>query len=207
MKKILGWLAGILGAVIAGYIVFCLQSGCQIIDFICGKCEEKVIYRKEATYLSEIKEDKSNNIYEGLKKNGDYTGLKEGFLINDKYCFLRGLGMHAPKHGIGSVEYTVPDGYSRFISKIGLAVDPRIEFGDKDKPKIQECRIRKLGSVRFRVLVNNIQQKEEVRIFGNDPFEVNVAVKGGDTLRLEVENDDGNHICDHSVWAEARFER
>ncbi len=33
-----------------------------------------------------------------------------------------------------------------------------------------------------------------------------VAVKGNDTLRLEVDNGDGDLHCDHSTWGNARIE-
>jgi hypothetical protein len=108
--------------------------------------------------------------------------------------YKKGLGMHAPKTGVGVVRFKVPPGYTIFISLVGLA----------RQDKSPGCA--KVGDARFRVYVNDELQFHTGIVKFNDLLSVRIPVRPGDILKLEVDKGTDDYTCDHNTWAEARFE-
>lgn len=102
--------------------------------------------------------------------------------------------MHAASSGVGSVQYRVPHAYTVFIALIGLAREDKNPWCDGQ------------GDARFRVHINGeIRLETNVMHFGQTK-EVRIPVEENDIITLEVDNGGDDHTCDHSTWAEARFE-
>ena len=111
----------------------------------------------------------------------------------DGVYYAKGLGMHAPEAGIGFVSYKVPKGFTKFLSLIGMAQQ------DPSPPCAS-------GDVRFRVFVNDeLKFASDIVRFGTS-IPIQLPVKEGNVLRLEVDNGGDDYECDHATWAEARFE-
>lgn len=108
--------------------------------------------------------------------------------------YRKGLGMHAPSRGVGRVSYRVPHGYTAFIALIGLAQQDANPSCSED------------GDARFRVYLNNQIAFESGVIRFGETESIYIPVQEKDVIALEVDNADGSYECDHSTWAEARFE-
>jgi hypothetical protein len=98
--------------------------------------------------------------------------------------FAKGLGVHAAS----DIRFAVPAGCTTFTSTVGL--DDEVTG----------------GSVDFRVLVNGVQAfASDVRFATSPILPVSVPVRGGDELRLQV-NDGGDGLWeDHGDWADAKL--
>ncbi|MFT3890680.1 MAG: NPCBM/NEW2 domain-containing protein [Anaerolineales bacterium] len=150
------------------------------------------IVSPNSLFLSDIKPYSGpKNVFGGLALDRVFWQPK---IWIDGVYYPKGLGMHAPESGIGVVSYKVPDGYTGFAALAGLA-------RQDENPGCTSS-----GDVKFRVFVNNNIQLESGLIRFGPPLHVEVAVIGGDILRLEVDRGDDNYECDHATWAYARFE-
>jgi hypothetical protein len=114
-------------------------------------------------------------------------------LIDGKY-YEKGLGMHPPEDGIAFVGYRVPKGYTRFLALAGLAWEDGNPY----------CKT--VGNARFRVFVNNELAFASGLVYFGLPVAIEIPVKEGDIIRLEVEKGENDYTCDHATWADARFE-
>jgi hypothetical protein len=102
--------------------------------------------------------------------------------------------MHPPEVGIAFVGYRVPKGYTQFLALAGLA-------WEDENPGCKS-----IGDARFRVFVNNeIKFDSGIMHFGR-PVAIEISVKEGDIIRLEVDKGADDYTCDHATWADARFE-
>lgn len=146
----------------------------------------------DGLFLSDMRPDiNPENIHGGLAL--DRVFWQPQIWINGKY-YEKGLGMHPPENGIAFVGYRVPKGYAKFLALAGLAREDGNPY----------CNT--VGSARFRVFVNNdLAFASDIVHFGR-PVAIEIPVKEGDTLRLEVEKGGDDYTCDHATWAEARFE-
>jgi hypothetical protein len=145
-------------------------------------------------YLSDLDPAEINNVHGDLQKDRVYW-QNEVWIAGQR--FARGLGMHAPAQGVGYADYLVPKGYSRFRSQVGLA---RPDSNDG-----QNCKPGGGGDVRFQVLVNSGERFSRLVKFGDLQDIAIDGLSAGARLRLVVDNN-GNSWCDHSFWANARFE-
>ena len=143
-------------------------------------------------YLSDLSFYNSPvNIEGGLIR--DQVFWQSEIWIDGKY-YAKGLGMHAPKTGIGTVGYQVPEGYSMFVALAGLA----------RQDKSPGCAT--VGDAQFRVYVNKELKFESGVMHFGPPILIQIAVQAGNILRLEVDKGEDNYECDHATWADARFE-
>jgi len=144
-------------------------------------------------YLSDMSPYSTENVEGGLQKDRVFW---QSEIWIDGVHYEKGLGMHAPKSGVGRVQYMVPRGYKVFIALIGLAR----QDGNPGCSRTGE------GDASFRVYVNaKMVLETDVLHFGQTKG-VRIPVEEKDILTLEVDKGDDSYICDHSTWADARFE-
>jgi len=146
----------------------------------------------DGLFLSDMRPDiNPKNVHGSLAL--DRVFWQPQIWINGKYC-EKGLGMHPPEIGIAFVGYRVPKGYAKFLALAGLAREDGNPY----------CNT--VGDARFRVFVNNNLAFASNTVRFGRPVAIEIPVKEGDTLRLEVEKGGDDYTCDHATWAEARFE-
>ena len=113
----------------------------------------------------------------------------EAWMDGRKYEKL--VGMHPPNKGIAYADFSIPDSYSYFISRFGMArsdAHPNL-YGDA------------IGRVCF-----DGQKVWEDRVAGGIfVHDIEIAIpKNTKVMRLEVDSN-GSNLSDQTIWANARF--
>ena len=135
-------------------------------------------------YASDLQAD-VDNVHGGLVKDSVYWQDK---MVVDGRVVDKGLGMHAPRSGVGTATYDIPAEAELFRATLALA-----------EPEGN-------GAVKFRIRVDGrLAYESPVVTHATKAIDVTISVKGAKRIALEVDSL-GRHTSDQAVFADARFE-
>lgn len=183
---------------------------CLVVLILLAGCQQ-TSENNYVTYLDSLEFDHIINPF-GPPERGMSFGRKTLTIDNQKY--ERGLGGHAPAH----LNIDLNGKASYFRAKIGIDQEILNRFkydypeDDLNFPRyVYDNRIDHYdtltdGSVVFRVLVDGDQVFEsEVMTVKDKPVQVEVNLKGAQTLTLVTDETSDGSFNDHTNWADARI--
>ncbi len=141
-------------------------------------------------YLSDLSEIRSGDIHGGLGKNRPYWTPE---LVIGSRRFAKGIvTCPGPTGARAFVEYALNGQFSSFLATLGSAGDQ----GNYGK-----------GTMNYFIQVDGRLVKQGRFPTPPATLELDIPLRGAQTLRLEVDNGGDGHVADHAAWGDARLKR